>query len=714
MPLFLPNTIISPGFISNAEAEVNTLGWATYALTEAVTFTDTGDLVTLAAHGLDTGYAVSFSVITTTTGISINTTYYVIYVSSTQFKLASSVANAQAGTALALTTNGTGTILKSIPMTGTGGSPTVTWTRTTTSPLTDTGSFLFTKDANNRMGEGASFDFTIDSASQARVLQVNFNYILSSGTFAAGSSTTNSDIQVFLYDITNAVMIPISTSKLYSNSTTTSSPFSGYFQTAYNSTSYRLIFHTTSISASAFVLELDSIQCTKSVYVYGTPITDWTAYTPTGAWVSNSTYTGFWRRAGSDIEVSFKIALAGAPTTATLTVNLPSGITIDTTRMVSATAIDGKLGIFGGHAGATGDFIGNIGYNNTTSVVALVQNTSTAANNFVTQAVPGTFTNGDTVNGTFKVPIIGWGSTTQMSDNGGDQRVVAARAVNATATITGTLSNLTWTTVTNDTHGGFNAASSVVTYTVQSAGYYNFDAGIYITPSSTALGQTNVVAILKNAVSIAQNSTFFTATGLGGQLVSLHATANSILCNTGDAITVQVSSGSSGPTMVSSTVYNFFQIYKQAGPSAISATEFIGARYTNTAGTSIANTGEVVVPFATKDYDTHGIFVTDTATIQAAGKYRLDCTINFANSLYAAANQIIVLFYKNGAAIAYGPAISLGGAITDTMGVSASATLNLLAGDTIQCRATNSRTAGATLLLTNAGYNAFQIQRVGL
>lgn len=33
------------------------------------------------------------------------------------------------------------------PVDGTGGSPTVTWTRTTSSPLSETASFLFTKDA---------------------------------------------------------------------------------------------------------------------------------------------------------------------------------------------------------------------------------------------------------------------------------------------------------------------------------------------------------------------------------------------------------------------------------------------------------------------------------------------------------------------------------------------------------------------------------------
>lgn len=80
----------------------------------AVTFTDTGDLVTLANHGLKLGDTVLFTSITSTTGISITTIYYVIQASTSTFKLASSLANASAGTALALTTDGTGVMTKKL------------------------------------------------------------------------------------------------------------------------------------------------------------------------------------------------------------------------------------------------------------------------------------------------------------------------------------------------------------------------------------------------------------------------------------------------------------------------------------------------------------------------------------------------------------------------------------------------------------------------
>lgn len=75
--------------------------------TRSVTFTDAGDLVTLAAHGLSNGKRVSFTTITSTTGIAVYTTYYVINAATDTFQL--SLTNG--GSAIALTTDGSGTML---------------------------------------------------------------------------------------------------------------------------------------------------------------------------------------------------------------------------------------------------------------------------------------------------------------------------------------------------------------------------------------------------------------------------------------------------------------------------------------------------------------------------------------------------------------------------------------------------------------------------
>ena len=80
----------------------------------AVAFTDANDLVTLVAHALPIGTPVVFSAITTTTGITAGTVYYVSFSDNTTadiFVLSATLAGAHAGTGIvALTTDGTGTM----------------------------------------------------------------------------------------------------------------------------------------------------------------------------------------------------------------------------------------------------------------------------------------------------------------------------------------------------------------------------------------------------------------------------------------------------------------------------------------------------------------------------------------------------------------------------------------------------------------------------
>lgn len=72
----------------------------------AVTFQDSGDTVTLVAHGLSNDDEVSFAAITSTTGIIINKIYYVVNAAADTFQ----VSDTLGGAALPLTTDGSGTL----------------------------------------------------------------------------------------------------------------------------------------------------------------------------------------------------------------------------------------------------------------------------------------------------------------------------------------------------------------------------------------------------------------------------------------------------------------------------------------------------------------------------------------------------------------------------------------------------------------------------
>ena len=151
------------------------------------------------------------------------------------------------------------------PVNGTGGAPTVTFTRSTSSPLEGKASAILTKDAANRQGEGASYDFTIDEAysgANPQNLTIEF-YYETGGTFTTGAS---SDVQVYVYDITNATLItPLTTSI-----SATSGRFQSAFLAATGSVDYRLIFHVATTSASAWTLKVDKVSVHELPVVYNT------------------------------------------------------------------------------------------------------------------------------------------------------------------------------------------------------------------------------------------------------------------------------------------------------------------------------------------------------------------------------------------------------------------------------------------------------------
>lgn len=143
------------------------------------------------------------------------------------------------------------------PVDGNGGSvdPGVTFTRNTSSPLQGAGDFDLGKDAASRQGHGVSSDFQIDSLDKGNYLQVSFSYTGSSG-ITLGSS---SDVRVFIYDITNAELIPFESASTLAGPVSTTKVFTGKFLAAEDSVNYRIIVHIATTSATAWDLRLDNV-----------------------------------------------------------------------------------------------------------------------------------------------------------------------------------------------------------------------------------------------------------------------------------------------------------------------------------------------------------------------------------------------------------------------------------------------------------------------
>jgi hypothetical protein len=134
-----------------------------------------------------------------------------------------------------------------------------------------------------------------------------------------------------------------------------------------------------------------------------------TAYTPTGTWISNATYTAFWRRFADCIFVEANIAVTGNPTAASLRFIIPSGLTIDTAKLSSMAGTESILGLcYVQDSGAQKYPPGKLEYFNTTTL-ALFYNTAATAEAAITNLAPTTFANGDNIKAvSFAIPIVGW------------------------------------------------------------------------------------------------------------------------------------------------------------------------------------------------------------------------------------------------------------------------------------------------------------------
>ena len=233
------------------------------------------------------------------------------------------------------------------PVDGTGGSPTVTTSLTSTNPLTGVNSYLLTKPASNTQGQGWSISsFTVNPSYRAKVLKIDIDYIINTGTFVAGvngSSPSDSDVIFYLYDITNSQLIEPSNIKLFSNSTTISDKYQATFQTSATGSSYRLIAHCASTSSLAYELKVDNVSVSPSTYVFGSPVTDWASYTPTFVGLGSVTVVeSFWRRVGDSIQIRGRATL-GTTTGVLAKISFPAGLAIDNTKNTIQTLIGGDF-----------------------------------------------------------------------------------------------------------------------------------------------------------------------------------------------------------------------------------------------------------------------------------------------------------------------------------------------------------------------------------
>lgn len=523
------------------------------------------------------------------------------------------------------------------PADGDGGSPSVTTSITTSTPLDGIKSYLLTKPASNVQGEGWAVPFTTDPAYRAKSLKITVDFIVNSGTFVAGangSSPTDGDVIWYIYDVTNSVLIEPSNIKMFSQSSTISDKFEATFQTSSTGASYRLIAHVASTSALAYELKVDNITVSPQVYVYGTPITASQAYTPLGSWDA-ATYEGSWWRVGDKFNAKVKVTATGAPTANELQFSLTDivnglGITIDPSGIMGGMA---SIGTWAARDLGTAEYDGTV-YLYAGSVIYLGRGIGGGQLNKTT---PFTVAAGDIFDIEINdIPIVGWSASTRMSDSY-DARLIAVSAYSAStvAIPNVTFQKVDFTSVLHDYSANFDLAND--RFIAPSAGLYRVGGVVNMAVGSGI----RVVQLYKNGSPyLVLNATVaVSGSGFSGALPINYE----IDLVAGDFLEIYCYQDSGG---ASSIVGNFAVTFtKVQNSQTIAANESVGILYKSASGT--LNGSDNPTSFLTKISDTHNSYSGSVWTCPAAGFYDVAAHISVNGTTSVGAYTILSL-YING------------------------------------------------------------------
>lgn len=573
------------------------------------------------------------------------------------------------------------------PEDGTGGSPTTTIAKSSDTSLRGSNNGLITKSAFDDRGEGASCNFTIDEADQAKKLTISFDYTTS-------ANYADDDIGIFIYDVTNANLIRVNGEDLKANAN--SATHYAQFQTAPDSTSYRLILHVVSENTSAYTVRIDNVKVGPTNLAYGTVVTDWETYTPTiTGWDQNNSATGEYRRVGDSIEVRFKITVTGDPDSSTgnsVKVSLPSGLSIDTAKLPATTYM--PLGIASLNDITNNSFGAGMMYYDSTTAIRVNYLRSSTIFDYpgVTDADPFTWANGDFVYGEFSVPIQGWSSNAQISEDLGGREIRVFGQGNDGSAITADTTNIKFTEVT-DTTASWDGA----VFTAPETGWYHVSGNTTMTASSNYFlhGYKNGT-IAREVIGFHGSTTSYQT--FGGVIQLDKGDTFSLRCNT--SLTL---SNNSDHTIT---------INKLASPQTLLETETVAARYTSNSGQSINTASNTTVVYEDLDYDTHNGMNTSTGiyTIPVSGKYLIKGTITWGS--YAAAttkSSILKININSTSQSTVWTEFQASSSLTYTQEVVD--IINLVKGDTVEMEVYQDTGVTETLETTGV-YNVFSIARI--
>ena len=588
------------------------------------------------------------------------------------------------------------------PVDGTGGAPVTAFTRSTSSPLRGTGSGFWNKIGSvTRQGEGVAYAFTLDTADQGKIQQISFDYTVT-------SSYADGDMRVYIYDITNSVLIEPSQRDILANSG--QGKYLGYFQAPSNSTSYRFIIHTSSASTANYDLKIDNVKVGPANGAAQSKTIAFRMVKNSVQAIATTAFTKITFTSVASADTGLDFSNGGADTTNSRFVAPESGIYSFTT-CLDTSATDDGTGVLGGF------------YKNGALYYRSDTAPGTGSSNQLVMACLMNLTKGDyvevytaTKGGDASYLVVGHvgfdeksyfeGFLIKSTDaNASSNSAISMRASAGTTNFTGS-TTLVFSTKETDTSGAYN--SSTGEYTIPESGFYAANALIRVNAITLSTTQAISVLLYRNSTELGGNTQYG-----NGSSISYRVNASvSFYANKGDVITAKGSSSVSS-TMNGGSTDNFFTITKINNPAQIPPTEFVGCSYQTNAAQSISNNTETTILFEDILFDTHSAMNTGTGiyTIPISGIYQIDTNTLFdLNAGWGATEASQISIYKNGNAVAihYN---RVQAAATTYMENQITHTASFVKGDQIMI-AIWQNSGGSISLISNSSYNQISIKKL--
>jgi len=461
-----------------------------------------------------------------------------------------------------------------------------TLTSNTTSPLRGTTDMDFAKAASNEQGEGYYYPFTLRRGDKAAILRFVLNYI-ASANYATG------DIRFYVVSSSDSFVadfnvIPLNPVEL--DARTLESYFNSEFQTDASDTDYRFCVHVASTNASAYDLNM-IMELGPRVIQKGAVQTSWENFTPTGTFTTNTTYDGYYRRVGSNLEMHIYIEFSGAPNAATFAVNTPNGEVIDTGVLMTTDTDNSSLGYGSMLDSGAADFGPMLArYQTTTSIgLGAASASSSGRIQFVSNTAPFSIASGDRIYMYVNVPILGWSSNAVMSSAFTNRQVaLIAHSNPGSGSITASVTDLQYTVTEVDTTNSWDGSQ------------YTFpEDGVYIAIATTrTTGTSTSILFYKDGSTYGRMHTGY------GSAASNAAGVIGIYALAGEVGSIRINSSTSYQN-ASDQIDHRLTIFKISTPETLLGAESYNASARNNGATVLtANTTDI--DFSTEDYDTHG------------------------------------------------------------------------------------------------------------